>query len=137
MDVNGCFYAKGEASIQEDIKVLEEMLKDMKADKNKACYVDRDSLIFPIIEHLIADNKRLDKENQALFEAYNFNDTNLLAKILKEYRKEILNSIPKSKVREKIEDYTEKSKTPLINTQARREYTFGVKALQELLEERN
>lgn len=86
--------------MEEDIKVLEEMLNDIKTDKNKACYVDRDSLIFPIIENLIADNKRLDKENQALFEAYNFNDTNLLAKILKEYREEILNSIPKSKVEE-------------------------------------
>ena len=30
-----------------------------------------------------------EEENQSLFEAYNFNDTNLLSKILKEYRKEI------------------------------------------------
>ena len=102
MDVNGCFYAKEEASIQEDIKVLEEL-------KNKKYIVDKvegwEQYLLTTrqqiaIENLIADNKRLDKENQALFEAYNFNDTNLLAKILKEYRKEILNSIPKSKVEE-------------------------------------
>ena len=102
VDVNGCFYAKEEASIQEDIKVLEEL-------KNKKYIVDKvegwEQYLLTTrqqiaIENLIADNKRLDKENQALFEAYNFNDTNLLAKILKEYRKEILNSIPKSKVEE-------------------------------------
>ena len=41
------------------------------------------------IEELKQDNKKLDKENQSLFESYNFNDTNLLVKLLKEYRKEI------------------------------------------------
>ena len=43
--------------------------------------------------------------------------------------------IPKDKIREKIKDYTEKSKHPLVNSQSRREYTFGLKALKELLEE--
>ena len=40
------------------------------------------------------------------------------------------------KIREKIKDYTEKSKYPLVNSQSRREYTFGLKALIELLEEK-
>ena len=44
--------------------------------------------------------------------------------------------IPKDKIREKIKDYTEKSKHPLVNSQSRREYTFGLKALEELLEEK-
>ena len=43
--------------------------------------------------------------------------------------------IYKGKIREKIKDYTEKSKYPLVNSQSRREYTFGLKALIELLEE--
>ena len=43
--------------------------------------------------------------------------------------------IPKDKIREKIKNYTEKSKHPLVNSQSRREYTFGLKALKELLEE--
>ena len=42
----------------------------------------------------------------------------------------------KDKIREKIKDYTEKSKHPLVNSQSRREYTFGLKALKELLEEK-
>ena len=41
-----------------------------------------------------------------------------------------------NKIKETIEDYTEKSKHPLVNAQSRREYTFGIRALQELLEER-
>ena len=45
------------------------------------------------------------------------------------------NYISKGKIREKIKDYTEKSKHPLVNSQSRREYTFGLKALKELLEE--
>ena len=38
-----------------------------------------------------------------------------------------------NKIKEKIEDYKEKSKHPLVNAQSRREYTFGIKSLQELL----
>lgn len=38
---------------------------------------------------LEAKNKKLDRENQGLFELYNFNDTSLLAKVLKDYKKEI------------------------------------------------
>ena len=45
------------------------------------------------------------------------------------------NYISKNKIREKVKDYTEKSKHPLVNSQSRREYTFGLKALKELLEE--
>ena len=45
-----------------DIKILEEILKDIEADKNKACYVDRDSLIFPIIKNLIARYKELQED---------------------------------------------------------------------------
>ena len=45
------------------------------------------------------------------------------------------NYISKDKIKEKIKDYTEKSKYPLVNSQSRREYTFGLKALKELLEE--
>ena len=44
--------------------------------------------------------------------------------------------IYKGKIREKIKDYTEKAKYPLVNSQSRREYTFGLKALIELLEEK-
>lgn len=92
------------------ISTMEEFEKLKNKFKNSNKYVltlDYEEIkrLIEITENLIADNKRLDKENQALFEAYNFNDTNLLAKTLKEYRKEILNSIPKSKVREKIEKY--------------------------------
>lgn len=43
--------------------------------------------------------------------------------------------VRKYKIKEKIEDYTIKSKHPLVNAQSRREYTFGIRALQELLEE--
>lgn len=32
-------------------------------------------------------NKKLDKENQGLFELYNFNNSSLLAKVLKDYKK--------------------------------------------------
>ena len=39
------------------------------------------------IEELKEKNKELDKENQGLFELYNFNDSSLLSKILKDYKK--------------------------------------------------
>lgn len=43
----------------------------------------------------------------------------------------------KDKINEKIADYTEKVKMPLVNSQSIREYTFGIRAFQRLLEERN
>lgn len=45
--------------------------------------------------------------------------------------------VSKDKIKEKIENYVIKSKHPLVNAQSRKEYTFGIRALQELLEERN
>lgn len=93
-------------------KALENLIKENKElnEKNKKweeLYDEDQKYITQLnnkIFQLETDNKKLDKENQGLFEAYNFNNTNLLAKTLKEYRKEILNSIPKSKVKEKIEE---------------------------------
>ena len=82
------------------------------------------------IFQLETDNKRLDKENQGLFEAYNFNDTNLFVKTLKEYRKEILNSVPKSKVKEKIETL-EKLQNEFKNNE---ELRIKIIAYKELLE---
>lgn len=43
----------------------------------------------------------------------------------------------KDKIKEKIENYVIKLKRPVVNTQSIEEYTFGISALQELLEERN
>ena len=42
--------------------------------------------------------------------------------------------ISKGRIEAKIEEYTEKSKHPLVNAQSRQEYTFGIRALQSLLE---
>ena len=75
------------------------------------------------IFQLETDNKKMDKENQGLFEAYNFNDTNLIAKILKIYRKELKNSINKDKIEAKIEYYK--------NT----DNAVGVRILENLLKE--
>lgn len=44
--------------------------------------------------------------------------------------------ISKDKIREKIKDYTDKSKHPLVNSQSKKEYTFVLKALKGLLEEK-
>lgn len=107
-----------------------------KAEKDKEIKLLREA-----IKNLIADNKRLDKENQALFEAYNFNDTNLLAKTLKEYRKEILNSIPKLKVREKIEELIKEADYRTTDNLKGRVHfqpepvDFQIAVLQELLQE--
>lgn len=53
------------------------------------------------IEELKEKNKELDKENQGLFELYNFNDSSLLSKILKDYKKII------AKQQKEIEDLNE------------------------------
>lgn len=91
-------------------KALENLIKENKElkEKNKKweeIYDEDQEQITQLnnkIFQLETDNKKLDKENQGLFVAYNFNDTNLFAITLKEYRKEILNSVPKSKVKEII-----------------------------------
>ena len=91
----------------EDIKVLEEsyvMKTNHELDENNKRVRQAIENLIKRNKDLEERNKKLDRENQGLFEAYNFNDTNLLAKTLKEYRKEILNSVPKSKVTEKIEE---------------------------------
>ena len=114
--------------MEEDIKVLENWLKELDElfEKTKINNTKERTAL----RNLIADNKRLDKENQALFEAYNFNDTNLLARILKEYRKEILNSIPKSKVREIIQKYYD-----VYEKEKEYRYTLDVEDEQKVLRE--
>lgn len=110
MDVNGCFYAKEEASIQEDIKVLEEL-------KNKKYIVDKvegwEQYLLTTrqqiaIENLIARNKELKKLSENI---KMFRDNNLSSEIdyviaLKSNFMEYLKTdhIPKSKVSEKIEE---------------------------------
>lgn len=80
MDVNGCFYAKEEASIQEDIKVLEEL-------KNKKYIVDKvegwEQYLLTTrqqiaIENLIAKNKELEKLSENI---KMFRDNNLSSEI--------------------------------------------------------
>lgn len=44
------------------------------------------------------------------------------------------NYVHKDKIREMINDYTEKLKTPLINTQTIRELNNGILVLSKLLE---
>ena len=90
-------------SIEAGIEYLKNRNKELE-EKNKKweeLYDEDQEYIIQLnnkIFQLETDNKKLDKENQGLFEAYNFNDTNLFAKTLKEYRKEILNSVPKSRI---------------------------------------
>ena len=189
-----------ELSEEENIAI--ETLKEVASDDFDTLGDDISPKMARNILNLI---EKQQKENQGLFELYNFNDSSLLSKILKDYKKIIekqqkeieelkkenkeirdwkyvidnpidldklkeldiikikgkeyisksiynelekdkkalVNNysnvlgefIPKDKIREKIKDYTEKSKHPLVNSQSRREYTFGLKALKELLEE--
>lgn len=80
-------------------------------------------------------NKALDRENQGLFEAYNFNDTNLLAKILKDYRKEIKNSISKDKIKAKIEELNKEMLKENKSLEQFYKLKYCYEVLQELLEE--
>ena len=108
----------------EDIKMIEDVLKD----KDTKFWIGTQGI--QAIEKLIARYKELEKNyinpNKARISYF---DKGKGTKVV------IEGFIPKSKVQEKIEDYTEKSKHPLVNAQSRREYTFGIKALKELLEE--
>lgn len=111
-DVNGCFYAKEEAPIQEDIKVLEEL-------KNKKYIVDKvegwEQYLLTTrqqiaIENLIARNKELEKLSENI---KMFRDNNLSSEIdyviaLKSNFMEYLKTdyISKSKIEEEFERMT-------------------------------
>lgn len=67
MDVNGCFYAKEEASIQEDIKILEKLAnRTYKIDKDgwetAVCSIDEQLAI----RNIIARNKELEEKVKIL-----------------------------------------------------------------------
>ena len=86
--------------MEEDIKVLEEYL-----DKEDRKFVSKDRLKFlQAIENLIKRNKELEEENTRQHE--------LLCNIHDKYQKDY---IPKSKVREKIEEEKKKIKEDLEN----------------------
>lgn len=137
-------YEEGHSSAYElqweDIQAIENLIQENKELKEKdkkweELYDEDQEYITQLnnkIFQLETDNKKLDKENQGLFEAYNFNDTNLFAKTLKEYRKEILNSVPKSKVKEHLQELDEMKVDGKVFTTA---VNFAKQILQELLEE--
>lgn len=108
--------------MEEDIKKIQERIIEPFYDFPNPISIELKDNDVELIENLIADNKRLDKENQALFEAYNFNDTNLLAKILKEYRKETKDSIPKSKAEELLEKLDKEEKQELKGVKGQDRY---------------
>ena len=70
--------------------------KEKRSCKN--CYYER---VYNMIDE---ENKKLDKENQGLFVLYNFNDSTLLIKILKDYKKII------EKQQKELEQEKEKNK---------------------------
>lgn len=117
--------------MEEHLKILEEILKDIKADKNKACYVDRDSLVFPIIENLIARNKKLEDDLYA---------TNC---IVNEQIDVLRESIPKSKVKELLEKLDKEEKQELKGAKGQDRYfikqIYSAKrsSIEDLLQERN
>ena len=116
--------------MEEDIKILEEFAHDLMQDYiySKDEIPKSDIRLKDAIENLIARYKELEAENLSL--------TNSYFQVSREFEAKPKNFdyIPKSKIQEKIENYTIKSKHPLVNSQSRREYTFGIKALQELLD---
>lgn len=129
-----------EEDIKESINKFEEYLENVKSDdvhKNSMYndnygYVTMQFTPFSNkdIENLIARYKELKTHYEIICD--DLKEHNLIYTDTPEFEE---NYIPKSKVQEKIEDYTEKSKHPLVNAQSRREYTFGIKALKELLED--
>ena len=125
--------------MEEDIKILEEFInyKNINNSPYHLIAISHERLC-EAIQNLIARYKELEKENleirdwKYVIDSYEDLDRLKELDVIKIKGKEYL---AKSKVQEKIEDYTEKSKHPLVNAQSRREYTFGIKALQELLED--
>jgi len=90
---------------QKEISLLKDQLEYVKSEYEET------------IEQQQKKIEELKQENQSLFELYNFNDTNLLVKVLKEYRKEIKklkkeldNAISKDKIKEKTRNSIEKRK---------------------------
>lgn len=122
---------KDVSKVYVDLEVYNKEIDNWKAgmkivEKDKNNHIER---LEKELEQEKNNNKKLDKENQALFEAYNFNDTNLLAKVLKEYKKELKNSISKNKIREFIKEETKEGTYNFKSISAKR--------LKELLKEEN
>lgn len=123
-----------ENSIEEDIKILEELRTHGYAMLLMK-YEDRiktNRKIDQALEHIVSDYKRVLKENEELKNKY--------ATFVKMSNEVIANSIPKQKVKDKIE----KEKLPLVIIGGRKNkktLEYGIKlgrrqALRELIEER-
>lgn len=97
-DENGNIIEQGLVNQQVIQGLLDLYQKEKEKNKNWEKIYDEDQQHITNLNNRIfdleADNKKLDKENQGLFELYNFNDTSLLAKILKDYKKEIKKLTP-------------------------------------------
>ena len=77
-------------NIEDAIEILKDNIKSLEGNTP---FKHTNYKKVQAIETLLTDyekekkkNKKLDKENQGLFELYNFNDSSLLAKILKDYK---------------------------------------------------
>ena len=86
--------SEGEKKAIKELKEIKELVEeDLKNEKYEVTAtldrIDLKSLVIVLnlLEELKEKNKELDKENQGLFELYNFNDSSLLSKILKDYKK--------------------------------------------------
>ena len=122
---------------EEDINIIEDFL-----NYNKEKYLS--GVEISSISQLLKAYKKQQKEIKDCKIKYIYlkGDYQLLLDDMKDHKVVYIDTpefeekfISKDKIREKIKDYTEKSKYPLVNSQSRREYTFGLKALIELLEE--
>lgn len=147
--------------MEEDIKVLEEIIEINKKYGIDIC-INRDEI--QAIENLIARNKELEEENikyerandylQTLNHKYYEDNVTLLRKngnveILSDdihfkYIDDVNNYIPKSKVREKIDELEkeiEEKQENCLDFTLMHEHEIDtnaiIKVLQELLEERN
>lgn len=107
-------------SEEEIIKNLKDFIEAAQEEKNFIYYSQYkyENEIADYIKDLLdLYNKEKEKNNYARLE-----------------KEALLEScISKDKIREKIKEYIEKSKQPLVNSQSRREYTFRFKSFTRII----
>ena len=78
---------------KEEKKAIEELQEEIKQEKFDMCgftkwfEIEKAEIILNLITKLQTDNKKLNKENQALYESINCNDDNMLARTKTRTRK--------------------------------------------------
>ena len=117
--------------MEEDIKYLENMIKEYKrfGDLDNLDYEDTERT-YKALENLIARYKELEKENKKITDEYMIQKHLINADFLQDY-------IPKSKIKEKIEEYTSILKTlnKKIDIDRIKAINERILAFKELLDE--